>query len=118
MLGEYIEASEESYERIAQRIGGIYFDLKNTYQALGDNARELSWEADESFVRQQMSNKVASFDFVNIDGERIETTPEHPFFTREYGWVAAGDLWKGAHVRKADGVYGELESIQIVQHQQ
>ncbi len=28
--------------------------------------------------------------YVTIDGERIETTPEHPFYTQEAGWLAAG----------------------------
>ncbi|CAG0926683.1 partial putative deoxyribonuclease RhsB, partial [Thermoflexales bacterium] len=49
--------------------------------------------------------------YLVIDGERIETTPEHPFYTQERGWVAARDLWIGAHVRKADGTLGVVESI-------
>jgi hypothetical protein len=49
--------------------------------------------------------------YLVIDGELIETTPEHPFYTQERGWVAAGELWIGAHVRKADGTFGVVESI-------
>ncbi|KAB8140648.1 hypothetical protein F8S13_23135 [Chloroflexia bacterium SDU3-3] len=42
---------------------------------------------------------------LSVGGEHVETTPEHPFYTLERGWVAAGDLWDGAHVRRADGSY-------------
>lgn len=40
-----------------------------------------------------------------IDGEWIETTPEHPFYTLEEGWVPADELKPGMHVRQADGDY-------------
>ena len=37
-----------------------------------------------------------------IDGEWIKTTPEHPFFTEEYGWIQAGVLKPGLHILKSD----------------
>jgi hypothetical protein len=37
-----------------------------------------------------------------IDGEWIKTTPEHPFYTEELGWVKAGELRSGMHVMKSD----------------
>jgi hypothetical protein len=43
---------------------------------------------------------------VLIDDEQLETTPEHPFFTAEKGWLPAGELTIGMHVRRADGTYG------------
>jgi hypothetical protein len=43
---------------------------------------------------------------VLLDGEHIETTPHHPFYTQEKGWVYAGELKIGMHIRKADGTYG------------
>ena len=52
---------------------------------------------------------------LTIDGERIETTPEHPFYTQERGWVAAGQLWPGAHVRKEDGRYGVVDQLTFVE---
>ncbi|MEP7289356.1 MAG: polymorphic toxin-type HINT domain-containing protein [Chloroflexota bacterium] len=55
---------------------------------------------------------------LTLDGEHIETTPEHPFFTRERGWVAAGDLKVGEHIRKADGSYGSVEKVEREQRQQ
>ena len=50
---------------------------------------------------------------LTLGGEFIETTPEHPFFTQERGWVDAGDLWRGAHVRQADGSFDPIWSIAV-----
>jgi hypothetical protein len=52
-------------------------------------------------------------EYVTIDGERIETTPEHPFFTEEDGWLPASELRFGMHVRNADGRYGTVQTIQF-----
>lgn len=48
-----------------------------------------------------------------IDGETIETTPEHPFQTGEGEWVAAGDLQVGDEIRTATGHPGKVESIRF-----
>ena len=40
-----------------------------------------------------------------IDGEWIETTPEHPFYTEEEGWLPAGEIETGMHIRQAKGDY-------------
>ena len=53
-----------------------------------------------------------------IDGDHIETTPMHPFYTEERGWVVANNLWAGAHVRKANGTYGLLQSLKLIPRQQ
>ena len=45
---------------------------------------------------------------VILDGEHIETTPEHPLFTQEKGWLPAGQLTLGMNVRRADGNYGTV----------
>jgi hypothetical protein len=55
---------------------------------------------------------------LTIDGEQIETTPEHPFYTKEYGWIGAAKLYQSLHIRKADGSYGVVEGIEIVDRQQ
>lgn len=52
--------------------------------------------------------------FLTIDGELIETTPEHPFYTADGDWVAAGDLQAGDHIQQADGTTGTVEAINIV----
>ncbi|GIV97689.1 MAG: hypothetical protein KatS3mg057_2346 [Herpetosiphonaceae bacterium] len=51
---------------------------------------------------------------LTIDGELIATTPEHPFYTLERGWVEAADLLPGERVRNADGELGIVEAVQIV----
>jgi hypothetical protein len=53
-----------------------------------------------------------------VEGERITTTPEHPFYSRERGWVAAGDLYEGEAIRKGDGSYGKVESITRIDSRQ
>jgi hypothetical protein len=50
---------------------------------------------------------------LRVGGEQITTTPEHPFFTLERGWVAAGDLWRGAHIRRADGSFALLWDLAV-----
>jgi hypothetical protein len=48
-----------------------------------------------------------------IGGAVLKATAEHPFFTQERGWVDAGDLWQGAHVRRADGTYDVVWSVAV-----
>ena len=69
-------------------------------------------------VTAVMAHDDPTFVYVTLDGEQIETTPEHPFYTEERGWVPASDLAVGDHVRKADGNYGVVEAVEVVQRQQ
>jgi hypothetical protein len=50
---------------------------------------------------------------LTIDGEHVETTPEHPFFTLERGWVDAGELRVGERVRRANGFYGLVQAVVV-----
>jgi RHS repeat-associated protein len=50
---------------------------------------------------------------LTLDGELIETTPEHPFYTQECGWVAAGNLKIGEHIRRADRSYGGVQKVEF-----
>ena len=52
---------------------------------------------------------------LTLDGEQIETTPEHPFYTEEDGWVDAAALRAGDHVRRADGAYGVVQAVEVEQ---
>ena len=52
--------------------------------------------------------------FLSINGETVETTPEHPWYTEDRAWVNAGELRLGEHIHKADGSYGSVQSIKIV----
>ena len=55
---------------------------------------------------------------LSLDGEQIETTPHHPFYTSERGWVDAGTLWIGAHIRNAAGRTGTVSNVVVVQRPQ
>jgi Pretoxin HINT domain len=45
--------------------------------------------------------------------ETLQTTSEHPFLTAELGWVAAGDLQLGEHVRRIDGSLGVVVAVAV-----
>lgn len=54
---------------------------------------------------------------LTIEGETIETTPNHPFYT-DAGWVEAGDLWVGAAIYTAAGNYGYVQTTELAPHPQ
>ena len=49
--------------------------------------------------------------YVVIEGEAIATTPGHPFFTTERGWVEASQLRIGEHVPSASSGSGVVSSV-------
>ncbi len=64
-----------------------------------------------------------------IDGETIETTPEHPFYVMDSApwlatgetagrWVNAGELHIGDAVRQADGTTGIVQAVVVVERSQ
>ncbi len=70
----------------------------------------LAWnEADGTLGFYEVTNTFSHADEVIteliIDGEWIETTPEHPFYTEEEGWLPASEIEIGMHIRQADGGY-------------
>src|SRR6266446_7009696 len=44
----------------------------------------------------------------------VHTTSEHPFFTTEQGFVAAGKVKLGMHVLRADGSVGVITGWKVV----
>ena len=48
--------------------------------------------------------------YLTIDGDRLLATPAHPFATQERGWVPAGLLKIGEHIRKAGGGWGVVRA--------
>jgi hypothetical protein len=50
---------------------------------------------------------------LTIDGEEIETTPEHPFYTASDEWLAAAELQVGDEIRTAAWETGIVEAIHI-----
>jgi Pretoxin HINT domain len=59
-----------------------------------------------------------AIEYLTIDGEMFETTPNHPFYTEQRGWQRADTLQIGEKIRKADGNYGSVEVVEVVQKQQ
>ena len=46
--------------------------------------------------------------------ELLHTTSEHPFLTQEKSFTPAGQLHSGMYVRKADGTWGVVAAVKIV----
>jgi len=67
------------------------------------SARNAGWAEDHNLL----------VDLV-IDGEAIRTTPEHPFYTADGEWVAAGLLHVGDWIRQADGGYSQVAGYALV----
>ncbi|MEZ4674512.1 MAG: polymorphic toxin-type HINT domain-containing protein [Caldilineaceae bacterium] len=51
---------------------------------------------------------------LTVDGETIETTPEHPFLTADGTWVTADELAIGDKVQSAEGNSGTVDAIAFV----
>jgi hypothetical protein len=49
---------------------------------------------------------------LRIDGETIETTPNHRFLT-DHGWVEAAALYPGTKITKLDGTTGSVDGYSI-----
>jgi hypothetical protein len=64
-------------------------------------------------VTAVLSHEDPSILHLTIDGERLETTPEHPFYT-ENGWMPAGELTVGTRIRRADGSWGIVQGSELV----
>ena len=50
---------------------------------------------------------------LGLGGREIETTPEHPFWVRDKGWTAAGEIEPGEELRSHDGQWIPLDSRYI-----
>ncbi|MCU0499144.1 MAG: HINT domain-containing protein [Anaerolineae bacterium] len=49
-----------------------------------------------------------------IDGEIVETTPEHPFYSGQGVWISAGGLQVGDQIRNLESEYGTVERVTII----
>lgn len=65
------------------------------FREMGTSTVTATWQHLDPFITT-----------LTIDGEEIETTPEHPFFVLLCGWVLAGDLRVGDSVRLREGSSG------------
>lgn len=96
--------TDKGFKPISQiQIGDKVLSYDETTKTTGYFPVEQVWKHNDPIIES-----------LKINGETITTTPEHPFFTLERGWVATGRLWHGAHVREADGSYGAVDSFSFV----
>lgn len=51
---------------------------------------------------------------LSINGEKIETTEEHPFWVKGQGWISARDLKKGDFVKLQSGQFVPVESSKFI----
>jgi hypothetical protein len=94
----------DGYETIAQLMRG---ELVLAYN-------EATGEIGYYPITAVWSEQHFIIEYITVDGERIATTPKHPFFIQPGKWVAAGELQVGDHIRKADGSYGEVQAIEFI----
>ena len=73
---------------------------------------ETTGEQEYMPVLETYINEIDTTYIVTIDGESIETTVGHPFYTTDKGWVGAGSLEVGDTVELSDGNSGEVESVE------
>ncbi len=55
---------------------------------------------------------------LTVDGGEVQTTPEHPFYIEDRGWVYAGLLQASDRVREADGTPGTVQAVTVEQRTQ
>jgi hypothetical protein len=55
---------------------------------------------------------------LTLDGEQIETTPEHPFYRADGGWTLAGNLEVGDRIQQADDEESTVRDIEISRRSQ
>jgi PKD repeat protein len=66
---------------------------------------ESTGEEELKPVLQTFNNTSEQFIVINIEGEQIQTTPEHPFWVDSIGWVNAQDLENGQQLGSLAGKY-------------
>ena len=72
-----------------------------------DSGKTELKEVLQTFVRE--SNELIH---INANGEQITTTPTHPFYVPEKGWIEAEQLCVGDRLQLLDGSYVIIEQVQ------
>jgi Pretoxin HINT domain len=79
---------------------------KSTGLRVGDKVEAYDPKTGETgphTVTAVMVNLDPVLEHLSLDSGSIETTPNHPFFTADRGWVLAGDLLVGEQIRTESG---------------
>jgi hypothetical protein len=77
----------------------------------------LAWDDEKNgFVERPVTAVLPHQDdgiaVLTIDNDLVITTPDHPFYTIDRGWIAAGDLRPGDHLMGTRGV-GTVEDLEF-----
>ena len=81
----------------------------------GDEVVSMDYETGEVAVKkvvQTFENESNVLIHVQVDGEVISTTPEHPFYVAKFGWTHAINLRAGDILVLSNGEYVIVELIQ------
>lgn len=63
-------------------------------------------------VVQTFVNETNELVYVYVNGEKIVTTPEHPFYVSNQGWVGAINLRAGNKLVLVNGEFAVVEKVQ------
>jgi hypothetical protein len=91
-------------------------DMEVGDQVLAYN--ELDQATDSYTVTAVLAHDDPVIVHLTLDDEQLETTPDHPFFTAERGWIPAGDLTLGEHIQRLDGSWGAVTALEFEQRTQ
>ena len=86
---------------------------------VGDEVFAYNIETDEielKEVKQLFVHEENELVHLMINGEKIDTTKNHPFFVEDLGFISAKDLQDGDELRLYDGSTASVESIEIEVH--
>ena len=89
-------------------------DLKVGDQVMAYDPR--TGETTPHVVTAVMVNLDPATELLVTDAGPIETTPNHPFFTTDRGWVEAGELAIGEQIRTESGAPATVLSFTIDEH--
>lgn len=76
---------------------------------VGDRVWSMDQHSGETMLQpvlQTFINSGTDFVILNLNGEQIKTTPAHPFWVADRGWVLAADLVDGDQLLTDDGPTG------------
>ncbi|MBQ8043955.1 MAG: hypothetical protein IJ272_07405, partial [Clostridia bacterium] len=82
---------------------------------IGDYVWSENLETGEKALKQVVNTFVKETDkliHINVEGEKIVTTPEHPFYVPQKGWTSAVNLRAGEILVLRGGEYVTVEKIQ------
>jgi hypothetical protein len=101
--GDTLVSTTEGDKPIAEiEVGDIVLAYNEETGEIGEYPVTAVWSHDDDNLLT-----------LTIDDEVIITTTDHPFYTTDGEWIAAGDLQIGTEVYSADGTHGIIDAVVI-----